>query len=220
MKKIKNIGIINFGAGNLYAIKNACHKIGLKTKIVNENLDNYDALIIPGVGAFKTAIENIKLKNYYDKINEFKKTGKLILGICLGMQLLASKSFEDGENDGFCFVDANVSSVKDDLSYINNKNDKIITPITGWNSVFFNTNNKDFKFSKIDNFNSENFYFIHSYWIKNINKKYLLGTAYFMNHNYCACFKKENVIGTQFHPERSGNKGLNLLEDIFINNDY
>ena len=214
---IKNIGIVDFGAGNLFAIYNGCLKIGLKPSIINkenENFSKFDSIIIPGVGSFSSAMMKIIDLGFHEKIIDFKKSGKLVLGICLGMQLLTTKSYEGKITNGFNFVDAEVTSIINDLKNFIPKN-KIRVPLTGWNSVYFEKEKNEGKFLKNINFEYQHFYFIHSYWIKNINDEFWIGNSFYMNKNFCSCFKKENIVGVQFHPERSGEKGLNFLKEIF-----
>jgi glutamine amidotransferase len=206
----KKVGIIDYGAGNLFAIFNACLNIDFKPQIISstkQNFDEFSILILPGVGSFETAMKSILDLGFYEKIVNFKKSGKLLLGICLGMQLLTTKSYEGKETSGFNFVQSTVTSVSDDLKniYFTPR-----VPITGWNSVYFNKRKENLFLD----FNSTDFYFIHSFWIRDVNEKYIIGNSYFMNNKYCAFFKQENVIGIQFHPERSRKKGISFLKKI------
>ncbi len=217
MSKNIKIGIVDYEAGNLFAIYNACLKIGASPEIIKQNyksFDKFDVLIIPGVGSFHTAMEKIKKFDLYEKIINFKNTGKTILGICLGMQLLTTKSYEGKETKGFNFIEADVTFIKNDIKKIK-KDEKICIPINGWNSVFFDNSSKELLLNLQKKNNFEDFYFIHSYWIKNINNKYVIGESFYRNYRYCSCFKIENIIGVQFHPERSSVKGLIFLENAF-----
>lgn len=213
----KKIGIIDYDAGNLFALYNACKQIEFSPEIIKrdsyKNFKDFDVIILPGVGSFYSAMTKIKKFDLFQKIIEFKNSGKLLVGICLGMQLMCSNSSEGKSIEGFKFIDEEVTSMYSDIKKLK-KSLIPRVPITGWNSVYFN---KDYKFlinNANKNFNKIDFYFIHSYWLKKISNNFLVSESEYMNTRYCSCFKKENIIGVQFHPERSGKSGLVFLKKL------
>lgn len=205
------LGIIDYGMGNIYSIKNATKNVGLESKIISrpDELRKYSAIILPGVGAFGRAMDKIKKDEFLFHIIDFINTGKYVLGICLGMQLLVEKSLEHGENkgigaiEGFCEKFPNQSG----------KN-KLIVPHTMWNQIYKSNSNRN-KLKVYENIdNGSFFYFTHSYYVnKNIEDEIISKTNY-CNINFCSAFQKENIIGVQFHPEKSGKVGLSFLNNF------
>ena len=209
---MKHVAILDYGLGNIYGIQKACNQSNIKTIITNDKkkILRAEGLILPGVGAFKTAMNRLNELELTESIKSFKKTGKNIVGICLGMQLLTEKSYEQGETQGLGFVKGKITSIKKDI-----KGDyKIIALNTGWSTVEFQ---KKFENTNICKNLPKilDFYFVHSFWLKDIDDKYCLSKSRFMDEEYCSSFKKENIIGFQFHPENSGYSGLTLLKNSF-----
>ena len=134
-----------------------------------------------------------------------KKEGQPVLGICLGMQILSSKGYEESETEGLNFIEGEVKILK-------NKPSKL--PHIGWNSVNFIENNKIFKNLE----NNKDFYFIHSYYFECKNKKNSIANTNY-NQNFSSIINKENIYGFQFHPEKSLKRGLNLLKNFLDIND-
>ena len=199
------IGIVNYGMGNIQSIIGAIEYIGnYKTVYTNDNdqLLSCDKLILPGVGAFDKAMNNIKTYNLDHTINEFVKT-KPILGICLGMQIMSSIGYENGTTQGLNLVEG--ETVKLNLS-------KSKIPHIGFNQVRFQKNSR--LFNEVPNYSD--FYFTHSFhFVSNEN----LDLSYCDYEGEFVCgFEKKNISGVQFHPELSQKYGLRLLKnfiDIF-----
>lgn len=204
------IGIIDYGMGNIFSIKNACSKVNLNSKIINkpDNLDSFDALILPGVGAFKDAISKLKENGLDQAILNFFHSGKTILGICLGMQLLMSKSYEFGEHDGLNLIEGSCFRFP---TVENNK--KVLIPQITWNNIFIN---EKFKMNELfyNIKNNEYMYFVHSYYVEPINKDIIATTTQYGGLYYCSSFIQSNLIGIQFHPERSSLQGLRFYENF------
>lgn len=193
--KIK-IGIINLNINNLYSIYNAFRNIGFKTSIIEKKIDNFDFIVLPGIGSFKLGINSLKKNNLIDTLNEkilIKK--KKIIGICLGMQLLFSKSYEYGLTKGLNFINGSVKKFK---------KKKIFIPVMGWYKTT----------SSIHTLNNKYFYHTHSYYCEPNNKKMVIAKTNYEKLSYCSAISSENILGFQFHPEKSGIIGLNLLKKI------
>ena len=193
------IGIIDLKINNLYSIYNAFKKIGYKTKIIKNNKDfkNQDFIVLPGVGAFKKGMDALKKNNLVDSLKEtVTEKKKNIIGICLGMQMLFTKGNEQGNHNGLNFIKGNVMMFK--------KKKNFSIPIIGWYKVR----------SPIKELNNKNFYHIHSYYCDPINKKTILSETTYQNFSYCSSIQDKNILAFQFHPEKSGVDGIDLLKKI------
>ncbi len=193
------IGIINYGiAGNIYNVSKAIKKLGANVKIVNtkEELNSVDKIIIPGVGSFQDAIEELKKKDLYNSLKDSTKQ-KPTLGICLGMHILVSIGYEFGTTDGLNIVKGEASLIK--------ANTKI--PNVGFLPV--NIIQKNNLFTNIEN---EKFYFMHSYEITNCTD--VLSTSKINSYKFISAIQKENIYGVQFHPEKSREAGLELFKNF------
>lgn len=190
------IGILDYGCGNIYSLFYALKKINDEVFIVNkpDSLKNFDILFLPGVGAFKSAMDKIKINNFDNELIVFSKSGKKIIGICLGMQLLCTNSEEFGFHKGLNLIPGNVKKFNQG-SYI--------LPHIGWNLVKFDKNLYK------DNF----FYFLHSFKVVS-QQNYTFGTTSYYDQNFSSVIKKDNVIGCQFHPEKSGIAGIDFLKKL------
>lgn len=201
-KKIR-IGIIDLKSHNLFSILQACKNIGYKTSIItsSKSLKNYDVLILPGVGSFKHAMLYLKKTGLDKKIINFSKNNdKIIFGICLGMQLLFESSEEFGNTKGLKIIEGKVKKIK-------GKNAKV--PHIGWNSL---VGNKNFPF--YNTIKDKKFYFTHSYYCQPKNLKEIMTVTNHGKFSFCSSIKKDKIIGTQFHPEKSGKFGLNIIKKI------
>ena len=197
---IKKIGIIDYGFGNIHSLDCALKKIGCNVKFISKQDDaEVDAIFIPGVGSFNNAMNKIKAKNLDKTINEYYKNKNLIIGICLGMQVLLDKGIEPKHTEGLKIIKGETYK----LSY--KKNEKNIN--IGWKSTFFNNNDKLYKFDK------EKFYYVHSYAV-NINETDICCHSIFNNNKFISGISKDNIYAFQFHPEKSGNIGLDLLKEV------
>lgn len=196
------IGILDYGVSNIKSISRAISTTGYDYKIINSKKDfnKIDILILPGVGTFSSAMEKIHSKDFYHSIIEHAKTKKII-GICLGMQLLAEKSDEIKLTSGLNLIPGKIRKIE---NFYNKKFRKI--PNIGWRKIFLNNNKIEFA----KNFDSNEFYFVHSYRFE-CDDKYILFNTNYHNEQIPAIVKKQNIIGLQFHPEKSRESGLSLL---------
>ena len=211
---MKEVGIIDFGVGNLRSVANAVQHLGAKPVVSNdiETLVNCDALIFPGVGAFSYGIEALKEYGLDDLIKSAQDANKPLLGICLGMQLLFETSHEFGEHTGLNLIPGNVTSFAD----VSKNPQNLRLPNVGWISVDQTDKQErayDWLFDGISE--EAKFYFIHSYHVSADNQN-AIATSQFQNHSFAAIVGSGSVIGTQFHPEKSGPSGLRMLKN-FLN---
>jgi len=207
---MKTISILNYGCGNLLSIKRAIEEVGYNSKIISEKgeIEKANFIILPGVGAFENAMNLLKQKNYIEPLKQYVlKEKKPILGICLGMQLFLTKSFEMGEHDGLDFISGEVISLNK-LS----KNKEIKVPQINWNKIKFVKESKTINIQK--SLLNKSFYFIHSYMAKLTDQKNLLGYCNYYDLSIPAVIQSENILGCQFHPEKSGKNGLTIFKNI------
>lgn len=194
------IAIIDYGMGNLRSVQKAFEYIGQKAVITSKaaDLKGADRIVLPGVGAFKDAIQALNNTDLTPVLKDEISKGKPFLGICLGMQMLFDKSYEDGEFQGLGLIKGEV--VKFDTS--------LKVPHIGWNQLIIKK--KTPLFEGIDDLN---YYFVHSYHASGCRKEDVETTCVY-DYEFVASVNKDNVWGVQFHPEKSGDTGLKLLSNF------
>ena len=196
------IGIVDYGIGNIKAFYNIYKEKNIDLKIISNHEDlneNIKKLILPGVGSFDNAINLLKEKKLFKKIIDYTKNPEnKILGICIGMQILALQSLE-GNSNGMELIDGKFKK-------LNNK----ILPHIGWNNIKF--------INRINLFNgveqNSYFYFLHSYALLNLDEKYKVCETFY-GENFVSAFKKDNIYGIQFHPEKSHLLGSKILLNFY-----
>ena len=200
------IVIIDYGVGNLGSIRNMLNKIGVEGVISSETniIDAASKLILPGVGAFGYGIKKLNDSGII-KTLEKKVLGEKtpILGICLGAQLFTRRS-EEGRINGLGWFDA--ETVKFDFGN-NPQNLKI--PHMGWSDVTFNPSSRLFT----DMYSEPRFYFVHAYHLKTIHKQEIVATSVY-GHEFCSGMERDNIVGVQFHPEKSHKFGMRILKNF------
>ena len=201
--------IIDYNSGNVGSLFNALSFLGVKCKLScqKKDIQNCDFIILPGVGTFGSAVNILKKKKIYNliikQVNIFKKP---VLGICLGMQLLFTTSEEITQTTGFNFIKGNIVKNKK-ISHVSNKD----TINIGWSKIKQNKKNKIFENIKSKDF----FYFLHSYQLNNQQKnKSILAVS--QDKKIPAVVIKSNIVGLQFHPEKSGKPGLQILKNFLL----
>lgn len=200
------ITIIDYGTGNLGSIKNMLKKIGVQSIISNKipDIEKAEKLILPGVGAFDNGMKNLKEMGFIDVLNHKVLNDKTpVLGICLGMQLLAKES-EEGQLPGLGWVDAHIKRFHFDNAFSNLK-----IPHMGWNSIEIKKENNLMK----DLYEENRFYFVHSYHLVAEKEEIILSET---NHGYTfvSSIAEGNILGVQFHPEKSHKFGMKLLSNF------
>ncbi len=200
---MKSICIVNYGLGNIASLYNSLSKIGYAPEFCSDNLEkNYDIIFIPGIGSFSKGSKLIHKKKIYQFINRHVNNNCFVFGICLGMQLLLSSGTENGKSKGLNIFNGNVKKLS--------LRENLILPVIGWQAVKFK---KDFNNLK-KKYNNEKFYFIHSYAAHINQVKNVLTETTYDRIKYISALQKENILGTQFHPEKSGEVGLSFLKDV------
>jgi len=193
------IGIVNYGiAGNVHSIKKAIEKAGGETLVINvpEEFNMVSKIVLPGVGSFKDAMEELENDGFIDVLKENKKP---ILGICLGMQILSTIGFEYGKTKGLGFIQAEVRPMLVDAK----------VPHVGFNTInVVNTN------EILNGLENDEFYFMHSYEV--INYTNIVSLTEYGQHTFVSAIKINNIFGVQFHPEKSREAGIKLFKN-FIN---
>ena len=199
------LGIIDYNMGNLASVYNACSKFTKDLKIVKEpsEIKNLDKLILPGVGAYKDAMEHLIQTGMREAVYEYAKSGKPMIGICLGMQLLFESSTEFGHTDGLGLIDGKV--VKFDKSKMH---EDFKIPHMGWNTIV----NKEHPL--FEGLHNPYLYFVHSFHAVT-NEKNIIGTTTY-GYEFTSAVNKDNIYGFQPHPEKSHDNGLRILKN-FVN---
>jgi imidazole glycerol-phosphate synthase subunit HisH len=198
------IGIVDYGMGNLASIRNMLKKIGVPSFISSnrKELESAEKIILPGVGAFDNAIDNIHKLGLRELLNEKVLQEKVpTLGICLGMQILLERS-DEGSRKGLGWVEGEVKKFNFDQS------PGLKIPHMGWNLTRAVDQNSLFK-----NLEQPRFYFVHSFYVKCENQDNILATTTY-GVEFVSAIRRQNIFGTQFHPEKSHKYGMQLLRNF------
>ena len=198
------IGIVDYGLGNVQAFANIYKRLGVPCRIAQtpEELSKATRIILPGVGSFDWAMEKLEKSGMRMTLDEMVlDKGVSVLGVCVGMQIMAEKS-DEGQLEGFGWIPGIVKKIP-----INNDS-KPSLPHMGWNSI---THDNDAIFKKIDS--SLGFYFLHSYYFDVKDKSHAIASTNYYKDLTCTV-KNKNIIGTQFHPEKSHSNGAQIFKNF------
>lgn len=196
------IAIVDYGVGNLFSLVSSFSAVGADAVATSDEsvIRSADRIVLPGVGAFGDAAAKLRASGLDKVVIEEAKAGKPLLGVCLGMQLLFDKSFEYGEHDGLSLISGEIRPISDVIP------EGLKIPQIGWNALNFNGKRHElFKYLKDGDF----VYFVHSYYGANCSDSLIAYTEY--GAPLTAAVASGNVMGCQFHPEKSGEVGLNIL---------
>lgn len=190
--------IVDYGAGNLSSLQRAFEQIGLDVEISDdkEAIQNASSIILPGVGAFGAAMDELKKRNLIEVLKKKAMEGTPFLGICLGMQLLYEFSEEEGKYEGIGLLKGTIKKIPETVK----------VPHMGWNSLTFYKQDPILK----NNLNGDYVYFVHSYYAQADDENLVAYSDYGVK--VPAIVNSENIYGMQFHPEKSSDAGLNLLK--------
>ena len=204
-----NITIVDYSSGNIRSVINSFKEVCNNKYKINVSSDlkiisNSDKIVLPGQGSFKSCIEALnKIEGLNETLNQFVfDQKKLLLGICVGMQMFADVGYEETETKGLGWISGNVSK-------IDNQSGKFKLPHIGWNEITITKNSNIFK--NIDN--KSHMYFVHSYELVPEEKSVISSTTDYSTSIVCSV-EKENIFGTQFHPEKSDKLGLKFIENF------
>ncbi len=195
--------IINYGVGNLFSLSGSLKALGINAVITDNptEIRNSKRIILPGVGAFSDAKQKLYETGLIPVLDDEVKNGKPLLGICLGMQMLFEKSYEYGEHDGLGYLKGNICPLNEDIPHT------FKVPHIGWNKLKIIRD--DCRLLKYTN-DGDYVYYVHSYYAKNCEDSLAAYSEYHVN--VTGVVNKDNVYGTQFHPEKSGDVGLKILK--------
>ena len=199
------IAIVDYNMGNLASVKNAFAKLGKETVVENDptKFKQYDKLILPGVGAFGDAMEHLRERNMIDALRDYAVSGKYILGICLGMQLLFESSEEFGEHEGLGLIKGHVKAF-DESKF----SEPLKVPHMGWNRMFTNEHPL---FKNLDE--NHYLYFVHTFHVTCRDEEDIIGRTEY-GYEFTSAVAHNNVMGIQPHPEKSHENGLKILENF------
>ena len=204
----KKVGLVDTGTSN---IKSVFYALKLfDTEIINieyDSNDKIDYMVVPGIGSFKTVMKKLKEKKLDNFIKKNIASNIPSLFICVGMQILFSKSYEFGETSGLDILKGSVIKIPNDF-----KNEKLNVPFIGWNKLNYKKNCAVFQETKENNF----FYFTHSFYVKPLNEKIISTNTNYSGFDYCSSISHNKIFAAQFHPEKSGEEGLKIYKN-FLN---
>jgi len=204
-----NITIVDYSSGNISSVINSFSEVCKSKYKINVSSDlkiisNSDKIVLPGQGSFKSCVDSLnKIEGLEETLNQFVfDQKKLLLGICVGMQMFADIGYEETETRGLGWISGKVSK-------IDNQNQKFKLPHIGWNEITITKDSSIFK--NIDN--KSHMYFVHSYEFIPEDKSVISSTTDYSTNIVCSV-EKDNIFGTQFHPEKSDKLGLKLIENF------
>ena len=210
----KKVVIIDYQLGNLFSVKQACDIVGINAILSSDKNDilNADALILPGVGAFIEAMNNLIKLELDSVIKEKVRNGTPIFGICLGQQLLFTESEEFGSGSGLDLIPGTIKRFPENFE------DRLIkVPHIAWNTIYNSGQNwKETPLKEICN--NEFMYFIHSYFVKPNKDSVVLTLTNYDGIEFCSSIQHKNIFATQFHPEKSSDKGVSIYKNWAIIN--
>ena len=211
----KKVTILDYGFGNVFSLINALKYLKTEVEISNDpkQLLNSDRIIITGVCAFSACINNMKEKGLDDMLKQFAKSDKPILGICIGMQILFERSTEFGLNEGLSLIPGEIRRIPD--KDLNGNNLKV--PHMGWSEIIQLDDSLERNNGIMGSIKpNRSAYFAHSFSAQNMKKENIVAVADYGGNNLNAIVQRDYIFGTQFHPEKSHNFGLKILEN-FLN---
>ena len=203
------IAVVDYDLGNVRSILSAFDNKGAQVQLTNDRNEilESDGVVLPGVGAFKHGMESLEKYGLVEIIKEYIDTGKPFMGICLGMQMLFNESEEYGHTKGLSLISGKV--VK--LPKKNICNEKL--PHVSWNEIKGNVDN--WPNTILEGIrNSSDMYFVHSFVAQPTDEGHILSTTEYSDWNFCSTVKKDNIYGCQFHPEKSGKVGLEIINNF------
>lgn len=210
--KIK-VAIIDYQLGNLYSVQQACLHLGTEPLVTHSKSEILaaDCVILPGVGAFGDAMNNMKSLDLISPVKDFVSSGKPFMGICLGLQLLFTESEEFGSHRGLNIVEGNIKK----FPIVDKQRRLLKVPQIEWNQIYI-PDGRTWSNTPLENCgNGEYMYFVHSYFVNPASDESILSQTEYGGYRYCSSIYKDNVFACQFHPEKSGSTGIDIYRNWF-----
>jgi len=205
--------IVDYEAGNLFSVEHACRTVGLTPLVTSDPgvIGDAEALILPGVGAFGAAMAKLHRLGLVEPLRQFAASGKPFMGICLGMQLLFSRSDEFGCHDGLNLIEGNVVIFPAD----NSPENRVKVPQIGWNRIFYppGADGRHLQSPLSNIIHGEFMYFVHSHYARPVHTEDILTVTEYAGITYCSSVMKKNIFATQYHPEKSAKEGLKIYKN-------
>lgn len=211
----RQVVVVDYGIGNVFSVCNALSRIGASPVLSGDSaiITKAERVILPGVGAFSKAMDNLRSQGLDDATAKFIDTGRPFLGICIGMQVLMERSTELGEHAGLGYIKGSVEMIPN----ISLQGDCLKVPHVGWAKVN-NYSTLSHQTAVRPSDRDRYFYFVHSFMCKPSIEENLLATVSYHGRKITAMVGRDNILGVQFHPERSGPSGLTFLKEFCFNN--
>jgi len=211
------VAVVDYGLGNLYSIVRACNQAGLNAHVTGEAIDLHraDMVLLPGVGAFADAMSALKERGLTDALRNVAATGKPMVGICLGLQLMMSVSHEFGTHEGLGLIEGAVERLPEDVpDGLHGGGRSLKVPQVGWRPIKEPQPGR-WAGTPLDGTKPGVYqYFVHSYFVKPHDPSVIAAVSRFGDRSFCAAVVKDNIFACQFHPERSGPDGLAIYNNI------
>ncbi len=203
------INIIDYEMGNLRSVEKAFEKLGVEARVSDkpEDIATADKVVLPGVGAFRDCINNLREGGFVEPLLAHVEAGKPLLGICVGMQMLFDESEEFGRHQGLGLIPGKV--VRFPSGMVEN-NERLKVPHMGWNTISLKKNSPIFNGIKDESF----VYFVHSYYCAAEEQEDVAASCRYGDIEFCASLWRDNIMATQFHPEKSQDVGLQIFKNF------
>ena len=207
------VGILDYGVGNIKSVYNAIKQVNHEPYLVSdpEDISKYSHIVFPGVGSFGYVAQQFCKKGFIDPVLSYLSGNGQMLGICVGMQILFSQSEESTEIQGLGLISGSVKKINGG-KLSEGDAERVKLPHIGWTKTDINERTGCKLFRGITS--EDKFYFVHSYAAEAVDKQNIIATAKYGSNNFTAAVFKDNIYGVQFHPERSGPKGLKVIENF------
>jgi len=213
MRYCADVAIVDYGMGNLFSVANACAKVGLEA-IITDRPDiagRARAVILPGVGAFGDAMNNLSSLGFVEVLRNAALEGKPFLGVCLGMQLLMSESDEFGRHKGLDILPGSVIRFPEKDA----EGNRVKVPQVAWNRIRKVSSETGLTSKILNGVEDDEFmYFVHSFYVVPQNEEDIVTNTEYCGIRYCSAIARGQTIGTQFHPEKSGPPGLDIYRNF------
>jgi glutamine amidotransferase len=214
-RTVKRVAIVDYGLGNLFSVEQACRAVGLCGSITaaRDDIENADAVILPGVGAFGDAMTTLRRLDLVGVLRDTAATGKPLVGVCLGVQLLMSVSCEFGSHEGLGLIPGEVVP----LTEPREAGRRLKVPQVGWNRISAHPRSAPERWSGtlLEGLHDGEFmYFVHSYIVVPQDPAVILSMTRYGDIEFCSSVQSRNIFACQFHPERSGRRGLDIYHNL------